>query len=254
MFLLCRPFFKDGTWQNDASLQSSWGLAPDEFACERDAERASVMLLPFAINHYISAGLGHYLREYDRQCADLGLRAFAFVAGDWGAAFPEYEHITYFRMSGQRSSLSARNQGFPAALSDHYLRLYRTEEIEVRPKRPRPVVGFCGHATLSTEKRLKEHAKVVIENLRRAARNPLRKDWEPLFASAYQRASVLKRIEDSDLVDTEFLYREHYRAGSRTAEHQAQTTFEYYENLRLSDYVLCVRGGGTSPSVSTKPS
>jgi hypothetical protein len=244
MFLLCRPFFKDGIWQNDAVNQAEWGLLPNEYNYVVTAENADIMLLPFSINDYFELSFETNLKEYNQQCIQYAIKAYAIVGGDWGIAYPDYEHITYFRMSGFRSQLSNLNQGFPAALSDHYKRLYGKEEIEVREKQDKPVVGFCGHATLSPQKRLKENIKFFLENLKRLIRNPFRKDWEPLFASAYQRASLLKSLETSAKIETNFIYRNNYRAGYKTPDELEATTFEYYENLRNSDYVICVRGGG----------
>jgi len=244
MFLLCRPFFKDGIWQNDADHQSEWKLFPNEYTYVSTIKNADIMLLPFSINDYFELGFAAYLKEYNSLCAQYKIKAYAFIGGDWGIAFPDFENITYFRMGGFRSQLSNLNQGFPAALSDHYLRLYGKQEIDVREKQSKPVIGFCGHATLSFQKRVKENVKFVLENLKRAIQNPLRKDWEPLFASAYQRASLLKRLETSALLETNFIYRNNYRAGYKTPEELEATTLEYYENVRNSDYVLCVRGGG----------
>ena len=234
----------DGIWQNDAVNQSGWGLSPYDYTYVGTIENADVMLLPFSINDYYELGFKSYLNEYNNGCAQYKIKAYAFIGGDWGKAFPEYENITYFRMGGFRSQLSNLNQGFPGALSDHYTRLYGKEEIEVRGKQSKPVVGFCGHAALSLQKRIKENLKFVLENLKRATKNPFRNDWEPLFASAYQRSLLLKRLETSAQIETNFIYRNNYRAGYKTPEELETTTFEYYENLRNSDYVLCVRGGG----------
>ena len=93
-------------------------------------------------------------------------------------------------------------------------------------------------------KRVKESAKFLIENAKRGLSNPLRSDWEPVFPSAFHRAKLLHLLEQSRKVTTNFVYREHYRAGAITETARDQTTREYYENIRNSDYVLCVRGGG----------
>ncbi len=244
MFLLCRPFFIEGVWKNDTDHQSGFGLLPNEFSYVAHVENAEIMLLPFSINDYYELGFEAHLNEYNQQCIQYKIKAFAFIGGDWGIAFPEFSNITYFRMGGFRSQLSTHNQGFPAALSDHYVRLYGKQEIEIREKQEKPIVGFCGHATLSFKKRIKENMKFVIENIKRAIRNPSRNDWEPLFASAYQRALLMKSVEASEQVHTNFIYRKNYRAGYKTPQQLEDTTFEYYENIRNSDYVLCVRGGG----------
>jgi hypothetical protein len=51
-------------------------------------------------------------------------------------------------------------------------------------------------------------------------------------------------LETSAQIETNFIYRNNYRAGFKTREELEASTLEYYENVRNSDYVLCVRGGG----------
>jgi len=244
LFILTRPFRANGHWVNDSRLTNKWGLDGYNIMLTDEIQKASVILLPYAINTYLTSGNRKLLRLYSELCQTYGIKAYGFLSGDWGKAFPEFEGITYFRMGGFRSQLSAQNLGFPVPLSDHHKRLYGTEEIQLRVKQPLPVIGFCGHASLSMMKRVKESAKFLIENAKRGLRNPLRSDWEPVFPSAYHRAKLLHLLEESRKVTTNFVYREHYRAGAITEAARNQTTREYYDNIRNSDYVVCVRGGG----------
>ncbi len=244
LFLLCRPFLSNNSWGNDSNDFRAWNIEPDTFYYTNQIEEANLVLIPRTINYYFENKKTAELDKINQLCSKYKIMAFAFIGGDWGLAYPEFKNITYFRMGGFRSQLSNLNQGFPAALSDHYMRLYGKEEIEAREKQVKPIIGFCGHATLSFIKRLKENMKFVIENIKRSIRNPFRNDWEPLFASAYQRALLMKSLEASKQVHTNFIYRNNYRAGYKTPQQLEDTTFEYYENIRNSDYVLCVRGGG----------
>ncbi len=75
-------------------------------------------------------------------------------------------------------------------------------------------------------------------------KNPFNDVYEPLFASAYERAKLLMSLEESDQIKTNFIYRKKYRGGAITQQDRAQTTLEYYNNILNSDYILCLRGGG----------
>ena len=70
-------------------------------------------------------------------------------------------------MGGNRSKLSAKNRGMPAALTDQYKKLYGTEKIIFRKKKSKPVVGFCGHATSSPFTYLYQICKYLMENSKR---------------------------------------------------------------------------------------
>ena len=219
MFILTRPFFSEKGW--DAGT-SDLGIARVDAIADAD-----IVLVPFSVNYYAEKGKIKELKAVNRYCQQWQKKAYAYIGGDFGMAFPEFPQIT-----------------FPVGLSDHFQRLFHQESITPVAKKELPTIGFCGHATLSASKRLKETAKCIRENARRFFQNPFRKDWEPLFASAYERAMLLSFCKDPSLVKTNFIYRNHYRAGAQTEAERTQTTLEYYRNIAESDYVLCVRGAG----------
>lgn len=241
--MLARPFYL-GLQSNTIKELMSWSIDPTLYLVTTKIENATHLILPYSINHYIKLGMQDALKRYNTWCEKHNIHGYGFISGDWGRMYPEFENITYFRTSGFRSQLSKRNQGFPVALSDHHLKIYKSEEVLIRKKQEIPVIGFCGHATTSVLKRVKENLKFIIENIYRFIQNPFRKDWEPLFASAYERACLLMQLEQSKSIRTNFIYREHYRAGATSDSELERTTLEYYNNIRESDYVLCVRGGG----------
>jgi Exostosin family len=244
LFILTRPFKTRTGWGKDDSQLERWGLRSESIWYMPTLDGASLLLLPYSINQYCFSGKLNEVELYAKYCTQYGVRGYAYVSGDWGIQFPEFEGLTYFRMSGFRSQLSNRNQGFPVSLSDQLLRIFRVVEPAIREKQDKPTIGFCGHASLSVEKKVKEQAKFMRENVVRALRNPFRQDWEPIFPSAWHRAYLLGLLEQSGELVTNFIYREQYRGGATTDEMRDQTTREYYNNLRDSDYVLCVRGGG----------
>ncbi|MGH2665092.1 exostosin domain-containing protein [Flavobacterium sp.] len=241
LFILARPFFNEKGWDWNFKHQKESDPIIRRVDVMADAD---IVLLPFSINYYVKKGKIKEIEAVNRDCKQWNKKAYATVGGDFGMAFPEFSQITYFRMSGFRSQLSANNKGFPVGLSDHFQRLFQQDTITPLAKTPLPVIGFCGHATLSLSKRFKEIAKCVRENAKRFFQNPFRNDWEPLFASAYERAMLLSFFKDSNLVKTNFIYRNHYRAGAQTEAERTQTTLEYYTNIAQSDYVLCARGAG----------
>jgi hypothetical protein len=244
LFLLTRPFRDEREWVDDTMLKQKWGLMPDMFSYTAQFNEADCVILPRTINYYLAKGKESFLAEINQQCAVSGKKAFGYIAGDFGERFPEFSHLIYFRMGGFRSQLNDNNRAFPSSLSDHLKRLYQTTDIAPLPWSEKPVVGFCGQATLSKNKAVKENIKFLKENLRRFVKNPFRTDYEPLFASGYERAKLLKSIEADSNIDTQFIYREHYRGGANSTESLHKTTQEYYDNLRASQYVVCIRGGG----------
>jgi hypothetical protein len=67
---------------------------------------------------------------------------------------------------------------------------------------------------------------------------------QQLLSTSYLRASILNSLQKSSTIKTNFIFRKKYRAGVTHDKDSHQTTLEFYDNLRDSDYVVCVRGAG----------
>jgi hypothetical protein len=244
LFVLTRPFLKENKWQLNAAEFANNNMLQQAFQFELEITQANFVLLPFSINSYFQNKKSHLLKEINVICLTHSLKAYGYISDDFGIELPEFSNIIYFRQGGFKSQLSIQNKGFPVALSDHFKRLFQLENPIPNKKGELPIVGFCGHATLSTLKRAKETIKCLLENTKRFTINPFKTIYEPLFASAYERAKLLASFETSNRVKTNFIYRENYRGGAVTEEQRTTTTLEYYNNILESDYVICVRGAG----------
>lgn len=244
LFLLTRPFYSDSGWVNDSNVKALWNLNSFDFHLTNNIEQADCVILPRSINYYIDNSFYLFLQQLNKQCSELQKKILVYVSGDFGEKYPPLSQFIYFRMGGFRSQLNSNYFSFPFALSDYLIRLYQTSNIQPVHWQSKPVVGFCGQANLSRIKATKEVVKFLKENVRRFIRNPFRKDYEPLFASGYQRAKLLKNIEKRGEIETRFIYREQYRAGANTTDSINKTTKEYYDNMRESQYIICIRGGG----------
>ncbi len=243
LFILARPFFYNNQWIDFDFEKQKWGL-DSSYELVSNINEAEIVILPFSVNQYYNQKLKNKLAAINNELIKVNKRGYGYITGDFGIAYPDFSNIIYFRMGGFKSQLGPNNKGFPVMLSDHFQRLFHHDHPIPFEKGPKPVVGFCGHATVSQAKRFKELLKCLKENCRRFLENPMRKDWEPLFASAYERAKLLHIIEAEKKVKNNFIYRKKYRAGVQTAEDLEFTTKEYYQNIHESDYVICVRGGG----------
>lgn len=239
LFILTRPFYKNGQWVNDSEVLARWGVSA-AFQYTDQIDQADVFFIPHPLNRYTRKQLA----TFNQLCSLHQLRGFGYISGDWGEAYPTFPQLTYFRMGGFKSQLNNHYQGFPVILADQLQGIYGQQEITVRTKQPLPVVGFCGHSDKSGIKKLKENLKYVKENLRRFIKNPFRSDYEPFFPSAFERAQLLQSLEKSPAIQTQFIPRKKYRAGARSAADRHRTTREYFDNIYNSDYVLCVRGAG----------
>ena len=242
LFLLIRPFYSVNGWNNNS--KKDWELAENINYVE-NIEQATHVLLPLSINKYFEDKKSkQFLYDLNEQCKKLKIKAFGIIYRDFGVSFPFLSNIVYYRMSGFKCQLAKNNYGFPVAISDHFERIYKQKEIFISTKKEKALIGFCGHATRSLKKRITENLVMINENLKRFFSNPLRHDFEPLFASAYQRVLILEKFLHSNSITTNFILRKDYRAGAISLSEREKTTLEYYTNIIESDYIFCMRGTG----------
>jgi hypothetical protein len=241
LFILTRPFYTQNGWTNE--FKKDWNI-DDNISFTDEVKNANLFLIPMNINWYFDTKNRSILEAYNQICKANNIKAYGVIGGDFAIKFPDYSHIEYFRMGGFKSKLSDKNYGFPVSLSDHFKGFYGKENIEPTAKKDLPTIGFCGHCDLSFAKKIKELAKCSKENFKRFLKNPWNTNYEPLFASAFERAKLLQYFKKSNVVKTNFIYRKNYRGGAVTPIDLEKTTLEYYDNIKNSDFVLCVRGAG----------
>lgn len=239
-----QPFFSKNGWILNLNSSNKWNFDFSKIMLVDEIEKAEVFLIPFTINYYFKNNFKKYLEKYNKICQEKRIQAFGFISGDFAYSFPEYKTITYFRMSGFRSRLGDNNKGFPAALTDRHHLYYHENDPIVLNKKETPIVGFCGHATDSKIEFSKQTIKYLKENFKRFFSNYQLNIYEILFQSAYVRYKLLKKIEYDKKIKTNFIYRKKYRAGAKNKIDLDSSTLEYYENIKESDYTLCIRGTG----------
>tara|TARA_Y100001970_G_scaffold244255_1_gene310210 strand:- start:1339 stop:2397 length:1059 start_codon:yes stop_codon:yes gene_type:complete len=244
IFLLARPFYSSNGWIQYGDTFKQWGLDPECLELVYDINNTDVLLIPFPINNYVDNGFLHHLEYYNELCEMNMVKGYGYISGDYGKEYPEYENIYYFRMSGFRGQLSDHNKGFPAALSDYAKILFNNEKLFFNEKSDIPKIGFCGHATSNKLNYLKQLFYYLFENMNRFIQKPNRKDYEPFFISGYERFKVLNDIRNDIELETNIIFREKYRGGAKNKSELESTTLEYYENIKKSDYIICIRGTG----------
>jgi len=242
LFPLLKPFEK-GEGFTDATRIALYGISEKEVSFVTTLEAADYVVLPMSWNYYLARQEMAEVEEVilDGQAADK--KVLSFMTGDFGVKIPDYNNIIVFRNSGDRSKLPATHVGMPAFIADPLPRIFKTDALLVRPYAEMPTIGFCGQADDSIGTRIKELFKTAYRNVISLLGIDAR-DRQPLIATSFLRASILQRFEKASGVQTNFIYRKKYRAGATTKALRQQTTLAFYENMKASDYIVCVRGAG----------
>ena len=218
------------------------GALVDSFDIVDSPDAADIHLLTMKWQYYVD----HDRVDSVRRAVDVARRAgrpiAVFSYGDFDANFPiSGQDIHLFQAAGHRSRDHVRNHGIAPFFDDPLA----GGAVQLRDKGRRPVVGFCGQAGSSLGRHAARYARMRLRRLRwRLGRDR----WEPTeLEHTWLRRRILDAFANSPQIESQFVLRTHYRAGVHGADRSdpaQQSRREFLDNLRDTDYTVCVRGGG----------
>lgn len=242
LFPLLKPFIKHENF-SDKERIDLYNLSEKDFFFTEELAKADIVILPMSWNFYVRNGDSQKVLQYIKNLEKLSKQVWLFMADDFGLDFPDLSNCKIFRLNGYRSRHSYKHIGIPAFINDPLRDHFNSSRIIKRQYSDSPVVGFCGLANNSLPNIFKEFIKVAYRNLKYALNfSPFQK--EQLISPSYLRRQCLDYIEKDAHIKTNFVVRKQYRAGAVTEEERIKTAKEFFDNMKDSDYILCVRGAG----------
>lgn len=107
----------------------------------------------------------------------------------------------------------------------------------------KPSVGFCGQATRHPLKAIKDFVKIEAIKARQKI-GKIKFLKIPQFLPAWERGLLLRYLEDSPTIDTNFLLRKQYKGGATSVKEKETVEFEFYKNIYENLFTVCLRGFG----------
>jgi hypothetical protein len=242
VFPLLKPFIKNEGF-TDAERMALYGISERDFEFVETMEAADWVILPMAWNYYLKTKQEKLAINFVKECAAADKKVIAFNAGDFGVQIPYYGNLIVLRPSGYKSKFTNNEYALPAFIADPLKRYFETDKIFERAYQTKAIVGFCGQANPSAFNAAKEVFKTSLRNLK-CFIGKSKDEAQQLLSTSFLRASVLKRLKQASFVETNYILRKKYRAGIKEHKGTHSTTLEFYNNLKDSDYVICVRGAG----------
>ena len=242
LFPLLKPFIKAEGF-TDTQRIASYGVSEKDFEFTEHLEKADVVILTMAWNYYIKTKQESLAVTFLKKCEAINKKVIAFNAGDFGVQVPYFKNLIVLRPSGYKSKFTNNEYSLPAFIADPLKKYFDTDKVFQRPYKNKAVIGFCGQANLSRLNAVKEIFKTLFRNIN-CYFGFSNEEPQQLLSSSFLRASVLRKFQKSSDVETNFIFRKKYRAGVTQNKDSHKTTLEFYENLKDSDYVVCVRGAG----------
>lgn len=219
------------------------GHTHDSFELVITGDEADAILIPMSWNYYLANKQTQTVLNYIHQ--ELGYKkpVLSFVFGDIGCKVPKEFNGIVFRTSGRKSKLPNNHKGIPIFVDDPIKTYYSSFDIIKRPFSTLPVVGFCGQAHGFGIQTLKEISKTLAKNVLTGL-GLRHKDSDQIMSTTYFRWILLNQLKKSKKINSNFIIRKKYRAGVTTQKETHPTTLEFYDNIKNSDYVVCMRGAG----------
>lgn len=242
VFPLLKPFIKEENF-TDAERMALYGVSEKDFAFTENVEKADLVILTMAWNYYVNTNQEKAAISYVKQCDSLNKRVVTFNAGDFGMRLPKFKNLTVLRPSGYKSKFSEKEFSIPIFIEDPLQKYFNSNEIFIRLHSPKAVIGFCGQANPSRVNAAKEIFNTFLRNLKFYC-GQSNNEPQQILSTSYLRASILKRLQQSSFVTANFILRKKYRAGVTNQKDTHKSTLEFYDNIKTSDYVVCVRGAG----------
>lgn len=223
-------------------LENKQELEKDFVLCDNH-EQADIIILPMSWNYYYKT---KSLKQID-QYLDLDYfkqkPIYSLIVGDLGNKVPKRFKGFVLRASGDKSKLSNKHLGIPIFIDDPLKKFFNTNDVLKRPYSSIPVIGFCGLANPLRVQTVidffKIGAKNILSRVGFSHANP-----QKLMSTSYFRYNILKHLQKAKNIETNFIIRSQYRAGVKTNKDTHNTTVEFYENMKNSEYVVCMRGAG----------
>lgn len=242
LFPLLKPFVK-GKGFSDEARMVLYGISEKDVTIVDALSDADVCVLPMSWNYYMQTQQQEAAYQLIAKAKEQRKEVWSFIAGDYGVRMPTFDNIIVFCLGGYQSQNKLGHRGMPVFIGDYltehnlsknHLSIHYTEK---------PIVGFCGQANASKMKAFVNLLKVIWHNAKSVLGLHVF-ETEPLMATSYFRAQLLKRLQNHKGITANFILRKQYRAGVTGQKQTHKTTLEFYNNILESQYILCVRGGG----------
>ncbi len=205
-------------------------------------ESAHVVFIPMSLQYYWGKNKGSEVIRFIEKCNNINIPVWAFSSGDIAMSLPADLKLQLYKFGGYRSKYGVTDRQSPVELSDPIDKKGENQIIDIAfPKSDKPIIGFCGMAPRG--KKVSEMMKVLAGNMKRSfEKTPW--DRQEVISSSHVRRQTLDILMSSKEVLSNFLIRDRYRNGVTNKKGKMKAAIEYFDNMRASQYVLCIRGAG----------
>ncbi|WP_370392204.1 exostosin family protein [uncultured Winogradskyella sp.] len=244
LFALLKPFIKEKGF-SDESRVLSYGISQKDVVFANSPEESDYVILTMTWMYYKITKQIDKAITFIKEANQLGKKVILSLPSDFGIDIPKDLDVIVIREQGYKSRLADYHYCVPVFIYDPLKKHYNQTTIFKREYNIKPTVGFCGQTDDSKIEALKELTKIVVRNM--LYYFGLRYQTpHKLITTKFLRSQLIKTFQKNTKIRANFILRKQHRAGVERLKNRDthKTTLEFFDNIKNSDYVLCVRGVG----------
>jgi len=234
---ILRPFISI----DSAKEEQEVGYTRDKYEITNLADNADMFVLIYTWNYYLKSGYLNQANDFINFAKQYNKPILVWVVGDFGVSVNR-DDVYILRVTGYQSKLKNNEKILPAFVSDPLLELNR-DEILLRQKGKKPIIGFCGQSEDIFLKKVIKPIQNIWHNFKFFTHISY-EEPQTIYPATFIRNRALDYCENSSFVISNFIRRKQYKAGVTTQQDAYKTRQDFLLNMQESDYILCVRGRG----------
>jgi hypothetical protein len=244
LFALLKPFIKEAGY-NDENRVLNYGISEKDIAFANSIDEADFVVLTMSWMYYVITKQVDKAVAFIKESNQLGKKVIVALPSDFGINIPKKLDVIIIREQGYKSKLSSNHYCVPVFIEDPLKKYYNRAIVFKRPYTVLPTVGFCGQVDNSKLEALKEVTKIIARNALSYLRVWYKKPHK-IIATKYLRSKLLRLLQNNAKIKSNFILRKQHRGGVERLKNRDihQTTLDFFDNIKNSDYVLCARGVG----------
>lgn len=208
------------------------------FIIEDKLENADVVFLPLTLNYYIINKKINIVDDLVARAKEKNKTTFVWVDGDYQANYNKIGCVL-LKYSGFQSKSKQKHLIIPGDMKYDLLKKYYDGKITVSQKEKYPKIGFVGLADYTLAKSI---LMILKNSFNKYIFNDSILELDQIIPYPIHRRSILKRIEKSNKIKSEFIYRKNFAVG--IDNNNSKQRMEFIKNIINNNYTICMRGSG----------
>ena len=220
------------------SRHSIYGLTEKDLSLSINQKDADIFILPMTWNYYFEFGKLNEAIKIIREYEPYKKPILTWASGDYSLRVPDGNFLL-LQHNLYRSKLKKNHYAYPAIIRDPIksLNLYG---IDLSPESSSFSISFCGVANKRcADKYLNSFREYLFMKKNKYLQPYLIVDTK--ISGMNLRGKILQSLHDYSSLKTNFIIRDKKDSAHMN---KLEYKFQYWNNMLLSPFTLCIRGNG----------